>query len=222
MSKLFVLQMIRIIALFGVVCAAAVPASAQSILTFNSAPPACGPVGNILAGGNGMTSGWSLGGATLTNGQPGDPCGGATASKLIEGAAAGGHSTYATTVSFAASTAYTCDIYFKALGSGSARNLLVYADDATFTHGAFAIFRASDGVLTDSTVHSPTTMSSTNTSAAGSWFRVGITLNFNANTGNWMSFYLTNGTTLGSQSYTGDGASGLLLWGPSCRVGSSP
>jgi hypothetical protein len=187
-------------------------------------PPPCGPFGNILPGGNGMTSSWTADATTLTTGQANDPCSGATTVKLVENTSNAQHGAYLTGLTLDANTTYTCDFYIKSLGSGSTRYFMLYLDDNAFTSEVINSFSPIDGSGGFSHATSPATISSTNSALIGSgWYRVGYTFNMNGNPGQFLEGYLsTSNTSSAGISYTGDGVSGLQLWGPSCRVGSSP
>jgi hypothetical protein len=143
------------------------------------------------------TSPWFTNNASITTDTTIAPDGTTTADKLVEDATNNIHRV-AQVPTITANT-HTATVYAKPAG----RNWLYFAN-ASLSRGAY--FNVSTGVL--GTVVGATT--ATITSVGNGWYRCSITSDANAGAQNY-SCYAANADA--SFSYTGDGVSGLFIWG---------
>lgn len=167
--------------------------------------------------GNG-TAGRFIWGAQLVQGStPGDyqrtegtaravmypaPDGSRTADKLVENTAAGFHNLGAPTTSVVTGCAYTYSVYVKA-----AERYVFQVNSATGFGTNAVRYNLQTGVYTV-LVGAP---EASIEPAGNGWYRCSITV-YAASTATGIPFvnYLTDGTT---SSYTGDGTSGIYIWG---------
>jgi hypothetical protein len=155
---------------------------------------------------------WSVTRATISADQAVSPDGATTADKLIEDATASNTHFIAQNIAVTTGTAYTLSCYVKASERTNVCLRFFSANSAFATSRAF--FNLATGVITSaSEVNSATIealpngwyrISATETSTATATASVGITL-------------VETGTT---DSYTGDGTSGLFIWQAQLETGS--
>jgi len=146
-----------------------------------------------------------------------DPVGGNTADKFIENAAAGVKSVRQGSLTTTAST-YSFSCYLKA----AERNWVLFNVDTpsggngyaevyvNLTTGAFGTQAAGNGYAI---------VSKSIADAGNGWWRVSLTYSATAMTTAGVQLFLaaSNGTTL----YTGDGTSGVYIWGAQLELGST-
>lgn len=133
-----------------------------------------------------------------------------TADSLIETAVASTH-VIARSLNYTAGVTYTLSVYVKPIG---ARNVRVDLPSAVFGGTTAAFFDITAGTVI-STTGSPV---ATITDAGNGWFRCTVTKTATVSTGASLNIYIVTGTT--TTSYTGDGVSGLYLWGAQVEEGS--
>lgn len=134
------------------------------------------------------------------------PNGTVTADLLVENTASAQHEVrYSYT--FTAATVYTLSVYAKASG----RNLLVYLDG----YSGGANFDLSAGTVGANVGTAPS--SAFITAVGNGWYRCSITVTWGTGSTSNIRLMTLSGTT---NSYTGDGASGVYLWGAQLSVGS--
>jgi hypothetical protein len=148
---------------------------------------------------------WNKNNATVTANAAVAPDGTSTADKLVEDATNNIHRV--SQVPTLTAVPHTATIYAKAAG----RNWL-YMGNASLSQAAY--FNVSTGVI--GTIVGATT--ATITPVGNGWYRCSITSTPAAAAQNY-SFYIAN--TDGSFIYTGDGTSGLFLWGAQLEAGAS-
>lgn len=125
-----------------------------------------------------------------------------TADSMVETAVLGTH-TVARSINYTAGVTYTLSVYVKPIGT---RNVRIDFPSAAFGGTTAAFFDVTAGTVI-STTGSPV---ATITDAGNGWFRCTTTKTAAATIGASLNIYAAVGT---STSYTGDGVSGLYLWG---------
>lgn len=132
-----------------------------------------------------------------------------TADSMVETAVLGTH-TVARSINYTAGVTYTLSVYVKPIGT---RNVRIDLPSAAFGGTTAAFFDVTAGTVI-STTGSPI---ATITDAGNGWFRCTTTKTATATIGASLNIYAAVGT---STSYTGDGVSGLYLWGAQVEEGS--
>jgi len=146
------------------------------------------------------------------------PDGTLTADKLVEGTSTGRH--YIEKLLFpGASTTYTFSVYVKAAG----RTQVVIYPNAQTAFTKYVTFNLSSGVVI---VENGSNITGNIQRLANEWFRVSITTASGSNSQYSPIIGLTNNTgptyTESAASYTGDGTSGIYIWGAQLEAGSFP
>jgi hypothetical protein len=148
---------------------------------------------------------WGKTGSTVTSNSIAAPDGATTADKLVEDISVGLHA--ATQFAPVASTAYVFAIYAKA----GERTKLQFNGGGFTGQGFVAIFNLSNGTMTTNTGGRGSI-----TSVGNGWYRCSVSFTAsNTPTVAWLMLDASN-----NSSYTGDGTSGLYLWGAQYEVGS--
>jgi len=151
---------------------------------------------------------WTKSDSSITANALTAPDGTVTADKLVEAATTSTHSAFQS-VSLAAGLVYTYSVYAKA----GERSFLIIQPTGD---SRFAYFNLSTGAV--ATVNgSP--LSTSIQSAGNGWYR--CTISVTSPGAGASSFYVYCAATDGNASYTGDGISGIYLWGAQAEVGST-
>jgi hypothetical protein len=137
-----------------------------------------------------------------------DPFGGSTADKLVEDTATSEHRTYATVVTSPSTYTYSC--YIKAAERTFARIIHL----AVSPQPAVTI-DLTTGVLSNQT----NVISSSATSVGNGWWRVAMSHTTTTTTSSYPQIQL--GTSTSAFTYTGDGTSGIYVWGAQLELGST-
>jgi hypothetical protein len=141
------------------------------------------------------------------------PNGTLTADKLIENTTASATHNVSQAITFTSGTTYTLSVYAKTAG----RNIRLGLPVAAFGSAVSATFDLTTGSLT-ATANSPTATSIS--ALPDGWFRISITASATSTASATPSFNLISGAN--SITYTGDGTSGIYLWGAQLEAGSGP
>lgn len=145
------------------------------------------------------------------------PDGTLTADKLVEGTTNTGHYLNYNLTKAASSVTYTFSIYCKTDSSG--RNVQVQVYSNSWAGGCSAVVNLSTGVVTSSGVYGAGyTLSGVSvTPCVNGWYRIAVTCTTDANNSLNCWTQPINGT---STTYTGDGTSGIYVWGAQLEVGA--
>lgn len=175
---------------------------------------------NLAPGG--FISGWTTGGATLGQFVAGDPFGGSQAARITEDTSIGALHEINTSaaVTVTPNATYTCEGYIK-VGSSGTRNVAVrFLDGSTFINQFGEIFNPSTGAAVASIAGGTGANSGapSSVSVGNGWFKVSVTGSIGNFASAFFYFLLYSGTT---GSYTGDGASNDLVYGPFCGAGTA-
>jgi hypothetical protein len=167
----------------------------------------------IYSAGIGGT-GWSLLNATATQAAATDPSGGTAAALLVENSALGTHYVRQSATITAGET-ITLSVFAQPYATGSPRRLMLFAASTQFGGNTpSAVFN-----LQTQAVISATNCTALLQSLPDNRFRCSMTPTVAITTtgSNAFDFRLDNGSTT---NYTGDGTSGLYLWGAQLNTGA--
>lgn len=156
---------------------------------------------------------WTVVNASVSPDATQAPAGTTSADKLVENTANSQHAIVVTsssrpTINFGN---YTHSIYFKAAGRTSAS---IYNNGTS--GGAGAVFNLSTGSV--SSFGGAQYVSSSIASAGNDWYRASLTF---LSVGGTAALTVYLGTEFAGQTYTGDGTSGIYIWGAQTELGST-
>jgi hypothetical protein len=152
---------------------------------------------------------WTKTRSSITADATTSPDGTQDADKLVEDTATNTHD-MTVSVSFTSGTAYTLSIYAKQAG----RNLRIYFPSGAFGSAFSAVFDLSAGTAT--IAFTGTVASITN--VGNGWYRCSITQTATASVTSIFTLRLIEGAS--TTSYTGDGTSGIYIWGAQLEAGA--
>ena len=165
-------------------------------------------------------SGWSNynSSTTVTAGVTTAPDSTATGTALIEAATTGPHWIFGNNNIYLQPGVYTMSVYVKANGRTAVIVGLAYNGSGSSNY-ATVTFDLSGVTTAQTNVSSFAVVGSSITAAGGGWYRCVASINVPPNIGNILPVIaISNATSYttglyGTNSYTGDGASGLYIWG---------
>lgn len=156
---------------------------------------------------------WVKAGGSVVANAATSPEGALTAEQFVEDTATGGHSLAQTIATWASTTTYTHSVYVKPIGARTWVNLaLPTTPFGATTRGSFNLSTGQLGAMSNCT--------GAITPAGNGWYRCSITA---TTTVGGSGVYVIQGASGDNiTSYTGDGYSGLLLWGAQLEAGAFP
>jgi hypothetical protein len=170
---------------------------------------------NLLVRSEEFETGWTKVNSSIGTNVVTAPNGSLTADKLIENTANTTHVVYAGSLALTAGQPYVVSVYLKAAER-------TFASIGSVTSGLGTGINLSTGVLDDVKVAGWTNAATRSVANIGNgWYRVTVVIP--SATGNNSLFdsiriFTNNGTTT---VYTGDGTSGIYVWGAQLEVGSA-
>ena len=159
---------------------------------------------------------WGKANATVTANAIASPDGTVNADKLVETTATGEHYARQNFVGLTASANYTTSIYIKA-GGRTAGQIRILDTDVV-TNGYYVNFNLTAVTVSTLAVGTGSTvLAGSIVNAGGGWYRIVVTGSITG-TKYTLDTFIQN--PAGTQSYTGDGTSGIYLWGAQLEAGS--
>lgn len=158
---------------------------------------------------------WTKSAATISSGSTESPDGTVDASKIVESATLGTHFILQSRTS-TASAAHTTTLFVKA----AERSIIRLQLDDGSANGAFCTYNLTGTpVLTTSVFGTGSAASASATLIANGWYRCSLSC-IPATTGTTVRLVAYLGNNSGVFNYTGDGTSGLNIWGAQIEAGS--
>jgi len=158
---------------------------------------------------------WTKSRTTISANATTAPDGAVTADTIIEDTTASNtHQCNLTTSSLTSGTAYTVSLFVKA-ASGTRYSALTLGGTA-YASAVTAVFTLNESVAPSVTGSGTGAIQN----VGKGWFRVSLTATAQASGTALLIYYLSNAATAGGLTYTGDGTSGIYIWGAQLEAGS--
>jgi hypothetical protein len=165
---------------------------------------------NLVLQSEDFSTTWAVTRSTITTNTTTAPNGTATADKLVEDSTASSTHFVQQAPTFVSGTTYTYSVYAKAAERTQLRiqgaNQATWPGDVRFD-------------LSNGTIASTTAGTAAIQAAGNGWYRCSITATSGQSFATNIVHYLVSGTAI---SYTGDGTSGIFLWGAQLETGAFP
>jgi hypothetical protein len=160
---------------------------------------------------------WTKSGSTISANTTTAPNGTLTADTLIENTANTTHQIFQSITSgIIGANQYTATLYVKQY-STSNRNIALRIQDNAFTFGGvIAVFNPTTGALVTSSTTLSGVIVSTSSTLVNGFYRISVTFTIASSTAFRYDVVLYNGT---NNTYLGDGASGVNIWGTQLNEG---
>jgi hypothetical protein len=160
---------------------------------------------------------WTKSASSITANSTISPSGLTDADSLIENTANSSHQVFQTITSVNGANAYTATIYIK---QNTNRNAAIRVQDGAFTYGqAVVTYNLNTGALISQNVSGNGAILSTSATLVSGYYRIQLTFTINLSTSFRYDVLIVNGT---SNSYTGDGTSGIVIYGAQIEAGAYP
>ena len=153
---------------------------------------------------------WTKSACSATANSINAPDGAATADFVVENSASAIHRVTLPSISFTASTVYTVSIFAKSTN----RNLYINANTAIAARASFNLATGAINVIGAG--------SAAITAYANGWYRCSVTGTAPSTQTTGGFFQLNTNALAADETYTGDGTSGIYIWGAQLEAGAFP